>query len=77
VCRKETDVEIKDKLTHLLQRLKKTNNNHADRKVRDMLLHELFCGTTLITVVQSQQAVASVVRPTQYRPTTLPASGDI
>ena len=68
-------MEIKDKLTHLLQRLKKTNSNHADRKVRDMPLHAISCVTTLITVVQSQQAVRSAVRPTQYAPPS--ASGAI
>jgi len=69
-------VEIKDKLTHLLQRLKKTNNNHADRKVRDMLLHEISWGTTLDNRCKINK-LWRLVRPTQHRPTTFPASGDI
>ena len=40
VCRKETNVGMKDELTHLLQRLKKMEDgvHHADKNVRDVLL---------------------------------------
>jgi len=39
VCRKETNVEVKAELTHLLQRLKKMDDDdHADKNVRDFLL---------------------------------------